>query len=207
MSLENPQSERRYSPPFSLCGNSFSLLADPGGNPRAIIQEQAAGTPRVEKGLSVYLKVTFNEELPDAPPWGGLGVGFQPPYRPPSLSLGSCHPWGASEEELGGINCHGNKGCGVVAEVPRDPHGLRRRRRRFRRREGRVKGVSHAGDPEAIARECCAAFSLAAVNKAGRKDIMWMSSMEGDRFYPDRNSWGVHCLLPTSVIQVTAVSK
>lgn len=157
----------------------------------------------------MYLTVAFPEELPDAPPWGGLGVGFQQPYRSPPLPLGPCHPWGASEEEHDGTNisnCHGGKkGCEVVAEMPRDPHGLRRRRRRFRRREGREKSVSHAGDPEVIARECCAAFSLAAVNKAGRKDIMWMSSMEGDRFYPGRNSWGVHCLLPTSVIQVTAV--
>ena len=159
----------------------------------------------------MYLKVEFHEEMPDAPPWGGLGVGFQPPYRQPPLPLGPCHPWGANEDEQDGINlsnCHGDhKACESVADVPRDPHGLRRRRRRFRWREGRVKGVSHAGDPDAIARECCAAFSLAAVNKAGRKDIMWMSSMEGDRFYPGRDSWGVHCLLPTSVIQVMTVGE
>ena len=43
------------------------------------------------------------------------------------------------------------------------------------------------------------------MNKADRKDMMWMSSMEGDRFYPDRDSWGVHCLLPTSVIHVPAI--
>lgn len=87
-------------------------------------------------------------------------------------------------------------------EVKRDPHGLRRRRRRCRMREGRFKVVSHVRDPAAIERGCCAAFSLSAVNKAGLKDVMWVSSMDDDRFFPGRSSWGVHCLLPTSRIQV-----
>lgn len=89
--------------------------------------------------------------------------------------------------------------------VRRDPHGLRWRRRRFRKREGRLHTFasrSHVGDEAVISRECCAAFSLSAVNRGERKDVTWVSSMDGDRFYPGRRSWGVHCLLPTSVMQV-----
>ena len=62
--------------------------------------------------------------------------------------------------------------------------------------------ISHVRDPSVIDRACCAAFSLSAVNEAGLKDVMWVSSMDDDRFFPGRRSWGVHCLLPTSRVQV-----
>lgn len=123
----------------------------------------------------------------------------------------------ASETLVSGATASGVTNSGVQAAraaasraegIPtsrRDPHGLRRRRRRWRRREGRDVACakrSHVGDPAMIARECCAAFSLAAVNKAGGDDVTWVSSMDGDRFYPGRSSWGVHCLLPTLTLQV-----
>lgn len=98
---------------------------------------------------------------------------------------------------------------GAGSVVRRDPHGLRRRRRRFRRREGRAvthAPCSHVGDEAVISRECCAAFSLSAINQGGRKNVTWVSSMDGDRFYPGRSSWGVHCLLPTSIMQVRDVT-
>eukprot|EP00904_Undaria_pinnatifida_P004673 jgi/Undpi1/14206/HiC_scaffold_9.g03855.m1 len=207
------ESERIYFSPFSLCGYSFSLIADPGGNPRAANQAQAAGAPRVEKGLSVYLTVEFQNGLPDTPLWGG-GFLSHPEFPPPPLQVGPGHPWLGTGE--GGINGEGSSGGGgdggglegslMVAGpegrlVPRDPHGLRRRRRRYRMREGRIKGISQVRDPSVIERGCCAAFSLSAVNQAGLKDVMWVSSMDDDRFFPGRSSWGVHCLLPTSKIQ------
>lgn len=244
-----PKSDRKYFPPFSLCGYSFSLLADPGGNPRAANQALAVGAARVEKGLSVYLTVAFQDDLPDTPPWGGGESAFDQPFPPPPLQFGPGHPWGANRMELDSdsdndetdsqeserdlesgrgidrlssasfariVNSnatlvpakkHSGAGRASPEMVRRDPHGLRRRRRRCRRREGRIKGVSHDGDPATVARECCASFSLAAMNKTGRRDFMWASSMEGDRFYPGRNSWGVHCLLPTSVIQACALGS
>lgn len=269
------QSARRYFPPFLLCGYSFTLLADPSGNPRAADQAEAAGAARIEKGLSVYLGVFFPQEHPDTPPWGG-GFAFPHPFPPPPLQLGPGHPWDghgagsdadASEhegnerregdggdkmengqngdgesdgtDEVGGSAPGEIVNCGVVGDgvasaaatatlenqtvrpaaaagawtvaaggatmVRRDPHGLRRRRRRFRKREGKVdpfSSRSHVGDPAVIGRESCAAFSLSAVNRGGGKDVTWVSSMDGDRFYPGRSSWGVHCLLPTSIMQV-----
>lgn len=214
------KSERRYFSPFSLCGYSFSLIADPGGNPRAANQAQAAGAPRVEKGLSVYLTVEFQNGLPDTLLWGG-GFLSHPAFPPPPLQVGPGHPWllaGEGSTTGGGGNNSVDEGSGggggcvegevLVAgraegrEVKRDPHGLRRRRRRCRTREGRTKMVSHVRDPSVIERGCCAAFSLSAVNEAGLKDVMWVSSMDDDRFFPGRSSWGVHCLLPTSRIQV-----
>lgn len=261
--LPSPKSERRYFPPFSLCGYSFSLLADPSGNPRAVNQAQAAAgagagaaaaaaAANIEKGLSVYLTVAFEDEHPDTPPWGA-GVLFHQPFPPPPLQVGPGNPWGSvvgeneddgggdgdgrgseteseggewalgssarrlvgagpgggggAVEKSNGAIVGGNKvqrlsAEGGAAMRRRDPHGLRRRRRRVRGRGGKLKGFSHAGDPTAIARECCAAFSLSAVNAAGRKDMAWDSSMEGNRFFPGRSSWGVHCLLPTSMIKV-----
>lgn len=263
--------QRRFFPPFSLCGYSFSLLADPRGNPRATNQA-SAGAQRVEKGLSVYLTVLFQEDPPDTPPWGGGGIASNQGFPPPPLQLGPGHPWGAgeeeeeeeereeeakeeeqSEEQMGGhqragygmldvgqsgdsvarpaesgvSNDSGSGGGGadaaaegdasateavrktaVVRETAtaavkkRDPHGLRHRRRRARTREGRAPMVSHVGDASAMARECCAGFSLTAVNKDSRKDVTWMSSMKRDRFFPGRSSWGVHCLVPTSTFQV-----
>ncbi|CAB1113819.1 unnamed protein product [Ectocarpus sp. CCAP 1310/34] len=187
-------SERRYFPPFSLCGYLFMLLADPTGNPRAASQAQAAGAPPAEKGLSVYLTVAFHDDPPDTPPWGvgggggGGGASFEG-FPPPPQHLLVGQPWGAEEEG------------GVRAETNSDPHGLRRRRRRARTREGRAAIVSHAGEPAAIARECCAAFSLAAVNTEGDKGVVWVSSMEGDRFWHGRRSWGVHCLIPMGKVQ------
>ena len=209
------QSERIYFSPFSLCGYSFSLIADPGGNPRAANQAQAAGAPRVEKGLSVYLTVEFQNGLPDTPLWGG-GFLSHPEFPPPPLQVGPGHPWlGTGEAGINGEGSSGGGGDGGGLEegslmvagpegrlVPRDPHGLRRRRRRYRMREGRIKGISQVRDPSVIERGCCAAFSLSAVNQAGLKDVMWVSSMDDDRFFPGRSSWGVHCLLPTSKIQV-----
>lgn len=249
--LSHPKSQRRFFPPFSLCGYSFSLLADPTGNPRAANQGLAGGA-RVEKGLSVYLTVLFEEELLDTPPWSGGGNGSFSGYvfPPPPLQLGPGHPWGAEEEEEdGGAEEHQGDphhqekdGAGEASEgensalhasgtaapakedgdgdavaaaaaaaaadgaakpaavaVKRDPHGLRRRRRRARTREGRAPVVSL---PSAISRECCAAFSLTALNKDSRKDVTWVSSMKRDRFFPGRSSWGVHCLVPTSTFQV-----
>lgn len=228
------QSQRRFFPPFSLCGYSFSLLADPRGNPRATNQVPA-GAPRVEKGLSVYLTVLFQEDPPDAPPWGGsVAAASSHGFPPPPLPLGPGHPWGAAEEgeeedeedqdraRLGvldveqggglalratgdGVSDENGKGDAkeaTAAWVKRDPHGLRRRRRRARTREGKAPVVSHLGDSAAIARECCAGFSLTAVNKDSDKDVMWISSMKRDRFFPGRSSWGVHCLVPMSTFQV-----
>lgn len=241
------QSQRRFFPPFSLCGYSFSLLADPKGNPRATNQAPA-GAPRVEKGLSVYLTVLFQDDPPDTPPWGGGGTALNQAFPPPPLQLGPGHPWGADDDEReeetedqereeseevdveeGGDSAvlatrntvsdeSGESGGGAdaaavvreenmkaavtAAAAKRDPHGLRRRRRRARMREGKGPVVSHVGDASAVARECCAGFSLTAVNKDSRKDVIWVSSMKRDRFFPGRSSWGVHCLVPTSTFQV-----
>eukprot|EP00903_Cladosiphon_okamuranus_P020121 g18477.t1 len=276
---DSDESQRRFFPPFSLCGYSFSLLADPKGNPRATNQAPA-GAPRVEKGLSVYLTVLFQDDPPDTPPWGGGGAAPNHGYPPPPLQLGPGHPWGPEEEEgeeeevgeeeavyqgrerpgvadveqgggsalpangddasAGGVGGgsvssadadadadtdsaavgdaqakYAARGTGkaaattataataaaTAAVVRRDPHGLRRRSRCARAREGRAPVVSHVGDASAIARECCAGFSLTAVNRDSRKDIMWVSSMKRDRFFPGRSSWGVHCLVPTSTLQ------
>lgn len=257
LSYPHPHPQRRFFPPFSLCGYSFSLLADPNGNPRAANQGPAGG-PRVEKGLSVYLTVLFEDELLDTPPWSGGGNGSFSGhgFPPPPLQLGPGHPWGADEEEEqegGAEEQQGDphhredrgaemagkgegsalraSGTAAPAEedgdgaatatttaasaatadgaakptavaVKRDPHGLRRRRRRARTREGRTPVVSHVGDASAISRECCAAFSLTALNKDPRKGVTWVSSMKRDRFFPGRSSWGVHCLVPTSTFQV-----
>ena len=220
----------------------------------------------MEKGLSVYLTVLFQDDPPDTPPWGGGGAAFSHGFPPPPLQLGPGHPWGADDEEEedeeedggdeagdqeregsgdvdieqgggsappaagDGVSDGDGRGggaaaasasavgdvhepkapreadneatAGAVAAVKRDPHGLRRRRRRARTREGKAPVVSHVGDASAIARECCAGFSLTAVNKDSRKDVMWVSSMKRDRFFPGRSSWGVHCLVPTSTFQV-----
>lgn len=92
-----------------------------------------------------------------------------------------------------------------------DPHGLQWRCRRWRRREGHGSRYAwHSSKPEdhlMLHGECCAGFSLTAVNKAGGHDVTWISSMDADRFYPGRTSWGVHCLLPTSVMQVNTPSR
>ncbi|CAM9309707.1 unnamed protein product [Scytosiphon promiscuus] len=231
-------SKRRHLPPFSLCGYSFRLLADPAGNPRASNSTQAEGAPVIEKGLSVYLKVAFPDDWEDTPPWSGGGT-VPDGFPPPPLPVGPGHPWGAGEEqeeepegpngeqeEVGSqeegvpadggggdsairVTKSGAVGSATAAAAPaatmvrRDPHGLRRRRRRFRTREGRLPVVSHVGEASAIERECCAAFSLTAVNTAGRNDVMWVSSMQGDRFWLGRSSWGVHCLVPSSKFQDT----
>ncbi|CAN0172692.1 unnamed protein product, partial [Hapterophycus canaliculatus] len=183
-------SRRRHLPPFSLSGYSFRLLADPAGNPRASNPTQAEGAPLVEKGLSVYLKVAFQDDWEDTSPWSG-GAMVPDDVPPTPLPVGPGHPWGNAAA------------AAAAATVKRDPHGLRRRRRRVRTREGRLPVVSHVGDALAVEQECCAAFSLTAVNMAGRNDVMWVSSMKGDRFWLGRSSWGVHCLVPSTKFQDT----
>ena len=50
--------------------------------------------------------------------------------------------------------------------------------------------------------ECCCGFSLICMNKIqSKKNITWYSGMESNKFYKDRESWGVHAMIPLSKLK------